>query len=97
MTTKMTLAVLLAAATIATAPTAQAGGLFGKGGIFRGSVGNFLDKHVEKPVTTPIARGATVAAGAAVGAYLGGDAGAVAGAAIGHGVNRVAAGQRAIP
>jgi hypothetical protein len=28
----------------------QAGGLFGKGGLIRGDVGNFFDKHVEKPI-----------------------------------------------
>lgn len=92
--------ILLASATVAlvaTAPAAQAGGLFGPGGLFRGSVGNFLDKHVEKPILTPLARGTTVAVGSAVGGYFGGNAGAAAGAAVGHGINRLAAGQRLIP
>jgi hypothetical protein len=87
----MTLAVM------AVAPAAQAGGLFGRGGLIRGSVGNFMDRHIEKPITTPLARGAVVAGGAAVGAYFAGEAGAVGGAMLGHGLNRVAAGQRAIP
>ena len=78
---------------------AEAGGLFGKGGLIRGSVGNFLDKHVEKPILTPAARGAAVAGGAALGAAgalaVGAppNAGAAVGAAVGHAVNEAAAGK----
>jgi len=40
---------------LSVATPATAGGLFGKGGIFRGSVGNFLDGAIEKPILTPVA------------------------------------------
>ena len=53
----------------------SAGGLFGNGGVFRGSIGNWVDKHVEKPILTPVARElvrpafiGTVGAGCAAGA-----------------------------
>lgn len=52
---KRTFAALMISTALVAAP-ASAGGLFGKGGLIRGDVGNFLDKNVEKPVTTPIAR-----------------------------------------
>lgn len=88
-------------AAIATAPAAQAGGLFGSGGLIRGSIGNFLDKHVEKPILTPVARGTAVAVGTAVGTVAGAavgapQAGAVLGAGAGQFVNEAAAG-RLIP
>ncbi|CAN5126427.1 hypothetical protein BH10PSE7_BH10PSE7_44150 [soil metagenome] len=40
-----------------TGSLALAGGLFGEGGLIRGSVGNALDKAIEKPITTPLAQG----------------------------------------
>jgi hypothetical protein len=75
-----------------------AGGFFGKKAPIRGSVGNFLDKHVEKPITTPMARNATVAAttavGTAVGAYVGApQTGAAVGGYVGDTANERAAGQ----
>jgi hypothetical protein len=78
---------------------ASAGGPFGKGGLIRGSVGNFIAKNVQRPVLTPLARGATVAAGTALGAaggaYVGMPAtGAAVGGAVGQGVNNIAAGKR---
>lgn len=94
---KTILFALASAAFVASAPAAQAGGLFGKGGLIRGSVGAFLDKHVERPILTPVARSTTIAAGAAIGGALGGHAGAVAGAAAGEGINRLAAGQSLVP
>ncbi len=87
-------AALIVATTMA--PAAYAGGLFGKGGLIRGWVGEVLDP-VEKKVLTPAARGAAVAAGAAVGAAVGGKPGAIAGAALGEGINRAAAGQKIMP
>jgi hypothetical protein len=45
-----------------------AGGLFGDGGLFRGTVGNWLDKHVEEPITTPIAQGVGQVVGQAMAA-----------------------------
>jgi hypothetical protein len=77
---------------------AEAGGLFGEGGLFRGSVGEFLDKHVEQPILTPAARAATVAvaaaAGATAGAHLGApEAGAALGTAVGQAINDAAAGK----
>lgn len=83
--------VLSAAVVVSTlASPAAAGGLFGHGGIIRGDVGNFLDKHVEKPITTPLARATVVVVGSAVGAYVGGEVGAVVGAAVGHAINEAA-------
>jgi len=81
------------------APSAQAGGLFGPGGVIRGDVGNWLNKHVEGPILTPAARAATVAAGAAVGAAAGAmvgapNLGAAVGAGVGNAVNDAAAGKR---
>ncbi len=86
-----------ALAATAAAP-ADAGGLFGKGGLIRGSVGNFIAKNVQEPVLTPMARGAVVAGGAVVGAAAGSYVGApvtggAAGAGIGQGINDLAAGQ----
>jgi hypothetical protein len=72
---------------------AYAGGLFGDGGVFRGTVGNWLDQHVEQPITTPLAQGAAVVGGAAVGDYYGGPAGGAAGACAGQMVNQEFAGQ----
>lgn len=67
---------------------ASAGGLFGKGGLIRGDVGNFIDKHVEKPILTPVARAATVIVGAAVATYVAGPLAAPVGAAVGEAVNQ---------
>lgn len=78
---------------------AAAGGLFGDGGIFRGTVGNWLDRNVENPITTPLARGAAVVGGAAVGAagaaYLGAppQIGSAVGACAGQNINSVFAGR----
>ncbi len=58
-----------------TSASAQAGGLFGEGGIFRGDLGRALDP-IEKNFTTPVARGAAVAGGAIVGGVVGGAFGA---------------------
>jgi hypothetical protein len=78
---------------------ANAGGLFGEGGVIRGSIGNAL-KPVQERVLTPVVRGAVVGAGTTVGTvaggYYGGPTGAVvggtAGNALGHGVNNCFAG-----
>lgn len=88
---------LLVVSVVAVSP-ASAGGLFGKGGPFRGSVGNFINKHIEEPILTPVARAATVAIGATVGAAAGTvvgapKAGAVVGAAVGQAINEKAAGK----
>jgi len=98
-TRKMLQSAALAAALGLSITPSYAGGLFGKGGIFRGDVGNFLDKNLEQPILTPAARGATVAAGAAAGAAVGAlvgapEAGAVVGAGAGNAVNDYAAGKR---
>lgn len=77
----------------ATSP-AHAGGLFGNGGLIRGSVGEFLDRTVENPITTPLAQGTAVAAGTAVGEYYGGPVGGMVGACVGQGVNERFAGRR---
>lgn len=55
MNTRNVISVALLSAALS--QSALAGGLFGDGGLIRGDVGNFLDKHVEKPITTPIAKG----------------------------------------
>ena len=60
------LAAALIVGSIALSGGAQAGGLFGEGGIFRGTVGQVLDK-VENDVLTPVARGTAVVGGAAAG------------------------------
>ena len=77
---------------------AHAGGLFGDGGLIRGSVGRALDKHVEKPVLTPLAQSTVVASGTvaatAVGATVGAPSvGAIVGAGVGDAVNKEAAGE----
>ena len=38
------------------ASQSSAGGLFGKGGLIRGDIGNVLDRTIETPVLTPIAK-----------------------------------------
>lgn len=76
-----------AMALLVLASPAHAGGLFGDGGLIRGSVGNYLDRTIENPILTPFARQATVATGTAVGAYYGGEVGAVIGGFAGHTVN----------
>lgn len=72
---------------------AFAGGLFGKGGLIRGSVGGWMDKNVEHPILTPVAQGATVAGATALGTYYGGAAGGMAGACAGQNINSMFAGQ----
>ena len=74
--------------------TANAGGFFGDGGLIRGTVGKFLDKHVENPITTPLARAGTVAAGTAIGTVAGAEVGQPAiggmiGNQLGHCVNDI--------
>lgn len=77
---------------------AVAGGVFGDGGLFRGTIGNLLDRHLEKPILTPLAQLTTVAAFGAVGAYGGAflgapELGALLGAGAGDAVNDLAAGK----
>lgn len=81
------LSAALAVAALAATSPAYAGGLFGDGGLIRGSVGDWLDENVEGPITTPLARQATVAAGTAVGTYYGGPIGGVAGGIAGNYAN----------
>jgi hypothetical protein len=74
--------------------SAEAGGLFGKKGVIRGSVGNFVKKRVN-PIATPILRGAVVVSGAVGGAIVGTAVGAPnlgtqVGLAVGQGINEVA-------
>ncbi len=90
--------VIAMTASVSLAAPASAGGLFGKHGLIRGSVGNFVSRNVN-PIATPILRGATVAvgatAGAAGGALIGAPAtGALIGTSVGNGVNRAAAGKQ---
>jgi len=49
---------IFAGAVLLTATPTTAGGIFGEGGLIRGSVGEFFDKNVEKPITTPLAQAA---------------------------------------
>src|SRR5262249_18863648 len=63
---------------------ANAGGLCGKGGPIRGSVGEACDKRVEKPITTPMAQNTVVQGGRAVGGAVGGYIGGPTGAALGQ-------------
>jgi hypothetical protein len=78
--------------TILAAIPANAGGLFGDGGLIKGDVGRFMEKHVQEPIATPVLRGAveygSTVGGAAVGGYYGGGAGAVAGGALGNRLGR---------
>ena len=95
-------AVVVAVASVAalgfTAVTADAGGLFGDGGLFRGTIGEIFDP-VEEQVLTPMAQGAAVAGGAALGAagaaYVGAppQMGGMIGACAGQVVNEAFAGQ----
>ena len=39
-----------------TSTASAGGGFFGEGSPFRGTIGNWIDKHVERPITTPVAR-----------------------------------------
>lgn len=91
--------VALAAAAMVAAPfalstPAEAGGLFGKKGLIRGSVGRFVEKNVN-PIATPVLRKAVVIAAGAGGAVVGGlvgapQVGAALGAAAGEGINKAA-------
>ena len=88
---------LIAALSVNTLPAA-AGGLLGDGGLFRGTFGNLLDRHLEKPILTPLAKLITVAAFGAVGAYGGAflgapELGALLGAGAGDAANDLAAGK----
>jgi hypothetical protein len=82
-------------------PAANAGGLFGEGGVIRGDVGTFMQKNVQEPILTPAARGAvtttTTAVGGVVGGVIGGPTGATIGGfggkQVGDEINRRAAGQ----
>lgn len=76
------------------AGSASADGLFGgKRGIIRGSVGNFLDKNVEKPILTPLAQKTTVGVTTTVGTAIGGPIGGVVGEYVGETINERAAGK----
>jgi hypothetical protein len=77
---------------------ANAGGLFGKGGLIRGDVGKLGDVIIDKPVT-PVLRGTVVAGGAVLGG-VGGEMlgipvpiGAAAGAGMGNEINEIFAGR----
>ncbi len=88
----------LMAAMTANASPAAAGGVFGDGGLIRGTIGNVLDRHLEKPILTPLAKFTTVAAFGAAGAYGGAflgapELGALLGAGAGDAVNDLAAGK----
>lgn len=96
-TAKSLILIAALSAPMATATTAYAGGLFGNGGLIRGSVGEFFDKNLEKPILTPTARAGAVAAGTALGTYGGSFVGApqiggAIGAQIGQGINDAARG-----
>jgi len=75
------------------ADAVSAGGLFGEKAPFRGTVGNWLDKKVEKPYLTPYARKNTVAATSALGTKIGGPLGGLVGEYVGGKINERAAGQ----
>lgn len=92
---KILIAVAAVAATI-NFTTANAGGLFGEGGLIRGDIGKLLDP-IENKVLTPVAQSATVAGAAAAGAYVGGELGGVIGAQAGHCINQVFAGRNCAP
>lgn len=83
---------------VATASNSVAGGLCGKKGLIRGSVGNWCDKNIEGPVTTPFARNATIVVtttvGGIVGTALGSPTiGAAVGEYVGETLNERAAGE----
>ena len=84
------IAAAIAFALTASAP-AQAGGLFGKKGLIRGSIGAFVEKRVN-PIVTPILRQTyTTAVGVVVGGLAGAPAiSGVIGATAGHGINEAA-------
>lgn len=82
---------------LAAPQSATAGGLFGDGGLIRGTVGEIFNEVIEEPILTPLARTTTVAAGTAAGTIVGGHAGHPAiggliGNQLGHCVNDVFAG-----
>lgn len=91
-----TLIAVAAVAASMSISTANAGGLFGEGGLIRGDVGKLLDP-IENKVLTPVAQSATVAGAAAAGAYVGGELGGVIGAQAGHCINQVFAGRTCAP
>lgn len=93
---------ILLATTVAflalTAGHANAGGLFGDGGLIRGDVGRVMNVVVDKPVT-PVLRGAVVAGGAVLGG-AGGEMigipapiGSAVGAGMGNQINEIFAGR----
>ncbi len=85
----------VAAAAIAVAvggASANAGGLFGEGGLIRGDIGKFMDP-IEHQVLTPMAQDATVIGSTAVGAYFGGEIGGAIGAQAGNCINQAFAGK----
>ena len=98
---KIAIGLMVAAATVSMAVSgANAGGLFGDGGLIRGDVGRIM-APVQQHVLTPVVQGAVVGVGAAAGAvgggYVGGPTGAAvgsaAGAATGNWVNGCFAGR----
>lgn len=70
-----------AAALVLSVFPASAGGLFGKGGVFRGSVGKVLDRKIDKkvtPILKPVAKGlVAVSCGGAVLETTGSEAAAL--------------------
>jgi hypothetical protein len=92
---------LIAASIVVVSHAANAGGLFGDGGLIGGDVGRFMQKNVQEPVLTPLVRGAvvgtTTAVGGVVGGALGGPTGATVGGLggkyVGDEINRYAAGE----
>lgn len=76
---------------VVAANPAYAGGLFGKGGLIRGTVGDILDTVVDKPLT-PILQATVVIAGATAAATFIDPLAAPAGAALGEGINDAFAG-----
>jgi len=92
------LAAIFASTIIGVAP-ASAGGACGSGGLIRGTIGKWCDKHIEGPITTPVARGVTMwsaqAAGAVAAGYFGlpPQVGQVAGSCLGNNINSQFAGR----
>ncbi|MCA3446545.1 MAG: hypothetical protein INF93_07490 [Rhodobacter sp.] len=87
---------LLASATMVllSVTGSYAGGLFGDGGLIRGSVGEIFDP-IERNVLTPLAQGSVNAGAAAAGGWLGGSAGAaIGGGIVGPAINDAFAGGR---
>jgi hypothetical protein len=87
---KFIISALATAVLVTVVSDANAGGLFGKGGLIRGSVGQIM-APVQHAVT-PVLQGAVVTATTTVGTVYGGAAGGVAGSVAGQVINNCAAG-----